>query len=471
MTWSTPNESVPGRTAQFLVRDEAGDNHPIIGIFALSSAAVRLAARDQFLGWDSETFLSTVVENPTTAVAKWAFNVVESALAEIHKTDLIKDKVYVLTNNTQDQAEVINNLRAEAEACRLAHKRAGQSKTPPASCDSDWQKAAETPLFRSKRAEQLAKLLEIKLGLAEFMDDGPTRSGLSNMLSAQKGRKLLSDIVTIARSKTVGTGIADLTVCGAVAPYRHLAGGKLVSMLAVSPKVVAMYNDRYRSAVSVIASSMAGREIIRDSQLVYVGTTSLYGQRPNQYDRIQIPIAKFSQNSSGALRYKHLKKTSSAGEVSANTKGVGSFHFSRDTVSRLEDHHSRTRGVWHANRVFGEGTSPKLRGIRDGLASLGLESDSLINHGISRCVYGVSLASNAREFLLGIQKKPRYLLPLSSKAKSDTIIGSHWLDRWASTRFARQDIKDLIARETLVYPIVHSARVPSLTDEGQIDMF
>jgi len=37
----------------------------------------------------------------------------------------------------------------------------------------------------------------------------------------------------------------DITTCGAVAPYNHLLGGKLVSMLICSPEVVEYYKDKY----------------------------------------------------------------------------------------------------------------------------------------------------------------------------------------------------------------------------------
>jgi hypothetical protein len=51
-------------------------------------------------------------------------------------------------------------------------------------------------------------------------------------------------------------------------------------------RVAGRYRNRYHRAPSVIASSMAGRPICRPAELVFIGTTSLYGQRPSQYDRI-----------------------------------------------------------------------------------------------------------------------------------------------------------------------------------------
>jgi hypothetical protein len=61
--------------------------------------------------------------------------------------------------------------------------------------------------------------------------------------------------------------------------------------------------------------------------------------------------------------------------------------------------------------VPGEAVNPLLRKIRDGLNELGLPTDELLRHGSPRLVYGVRLVENVREYLLGIDKRPRYLLP------------------------------------------------------------
>ena len=87
----------------------------------------------------------------------------------------------------------------------------------------------------------------------------------------------------------MGTEIADLTVCGALPPYNALIGGKLVGMLAVSPTVVREYHRRYSGYASQIASSLAGKPVNRRSNLVYVGTTSLYGSNSSQYNRLRLP--------------------------------------------------------------------------------------------------------------------------------------------------------------------------------------
>jgi Druantia protein DruA len=95
---------------------------------------------------------------------------------------------------------------------------------------------------------------------------------------------------TASKAGRVGTAIADLTVCGALPPYNEILGGKLVAAMMASPEVVREYRRSYGETPSVIASSMAGKTVVRPAELVFIGTRSLYGRRPSQYDRISIPL-------------------------------------------------------------------------------------------------------------------------------------------------------------------------------------
>ena len=59
----------------------------------------------------------------------------------------------------------------------------------------------------------------------------------------------------------------DIIVCGSIPPYNQLLGGKLVSILACSPRVISDYTHRYERQISEIASRMKGERVIRDSRL------------------------------------------------------------------------------------------------------------------------------------------------------------------------------------------------------------
>mgnify|MGYP004260057073 CR=1 FL=1 len=77
-------------------------------------------------------------------------------------------------------------------------------------------------------------------------------------------------------------------ICGAVAPYNKILGGKLISMLMASPEVNEYAAAKYKNTPSIIASSIKGDIVIRKSDIVLLDTTSLYGQSPNQYTRSKI---------------------------------------------------------------------------------------------------------------------------------------------------------------------------------------
>src|SRR5256886_5759924 len=101
------------------------------------------------------------------------------------------------------------------------------------------------------------------------------------------------------------------------------------------------------------------------------------------------------------------------------SKGYGSYHFSKASVDYLETLLGRAGGGRKVNSIFGEGVNPLMRKLRDGLAEVGLPSDELLKHGNAQVVYGVPLAENFREVLLGLDGKPRYFLPMK-KSESST---------------------------------------------------
>jgi hypothetical protein len=248
----------------------------------------------------------------------------------------------------------------------------------------------------------------------------------------------------------------DITVCGAVAPYNHLIGGKLVSLLMASPDVVHAYNHRYRKASSVIASSIAGKPVQRKPHLVLLGTTSLYGAGASQYNRLRIPADVAGGRPGDVVEFKELGKT----------VGYGSYHFSAATMEAIEPVVRRLQRGRPVNSIFGEGVNPKLRKVRGALDVVGLPSDLLLQHGSPRIVYAIPVASNFREVLLGRSRNPAYKLPNASIATEG--IANYWRERWLAKRIERADVIDNVATHALTYPITHGARVvlPELPEEA-----
>ena len=454
-TWASPYKTVPGRTMMVLVRDAAVPFHPVAGIAALSSAAVAVTVRDEKIGWTADSVIEEMRERPTARLATWLRKTVDDAVDEIYKVDLLEDKILRLRDLERPTDEMLRVLREEGKRRRREHHRFMESgaykKAEPADSlpEEHWEAQARWPLFRSKRALELANLLSVRMALRRLSAGAPSRAALTELVGDGAGRDAVAKIVRKAKADRVGTAMADLTICGAVPPYNEVLGGKLVAMLMVSPEVVTEYRRRYEGLPSVIASSMAGRSIRRPADLVFIGTTSLYGQRPSQYDRISIPRDPESPDQRPGLRYEYLGRT----------RGIGTFQFNDRTVAELAVLLAQSKRGQQVNSVFGEGVNPRLRKIRDGLDALGLSSDDLLNHGGPRLVYGVELTENTRAYLLGMDKHPRYILGQRSPKQRTHEIARWWLRRWLLPRIDREDILARAAGHNFVQPVRHGARV------------
>jgi hypothetical protein len=74
-------------------------------------------------------------------------------------------------------------------------------------------------------------------------------------------------------------------------------------------------------------------------------------------------------------------------------------------------------------------------------------------------MYGVSLGSKLKEYLLGQAAKPRYLFALKQTKKSSETISTWWSERWLGPRLRRDGILNRVREDTLIHPIEHGARV------------
>ena len=451
-TWSNAYFTVPGRSMPVLIRDAATPHHAVIGLAAVSSPVVQIAERDQWIGWDTDVFLAAVSGEPTARIADWLLRRIESQLGELYVEDLLRDAVIQPTCLVNPTPDTIAMLRADAERHRQKHHRTSLREVRQIE-DNPWAERALTPLFRSKRAAALGDTLEAALVLHPFLRPTPTAEGLAAALKDPRGRAQVRRLVRRARGERVGTVIADLTVCGAVAPYNSLAGGKLVSALAVSPKVIAAYKAKY-ARPSEIASSMAARPIERESRLSFISTTSLYGSGSSQYNRLRWPASVMGGDEGDQIAFTELGRS----------RSFGTSQFADETVEALVRLSHVKGGMVRVNSVFGEGVSPRLRKVRLGLAALGWPTNELLRHGRERIVYGVRLVENLRDYSLGIDPDPEYLLdPMQT---DEAAVAAWWFERWGQRRAKQPAVLDAMRTHRLVRPMRHGARVPLPPDEA-----
>lgn len=207
------------------------------------------------------------------------------------------------------------------------------------------------------------------------------------------------------RTERIGY-MMDIYALGAIPPYNELLGGKLISLLAASNEVRAFYRRRYAGKTTLARN----REL---TDLVLLVTTSLYGRRSSQYNRL---------NYEGQPLFKFIGLTSGYGSMQ-----ISSSTF--DIMRRLLDECGITQ-----SHEFGKGPNWRIRVIRDAVKLAGLNPELILRHGFARGIFAVPLANNFREFLLGQQEIPVYRdLPIS------TMI-DFWHRRWLTPRAARPDV-------------------------------
>lgn len=484
LTWSTPYRSTPGRNLFYLVRDAGQPCHPVMGIAALANCVIGLKCRDDRIGWTPDAIAERLMRAKKIGDTEYqseAWSV--ASLLEAHLKNGIESisidgitSRNTVTFPTAEAIEELEKIAAEAAEDRYEYLRQeaalnGEDNFDLVAPEPDTangvtreQRESSAALFRRKRASKLAALLRAKLICQQkgVFDNAP--SGLPELLwtdrswhskadtsKSEAGRSALRTILNANKETKIGSAMMEIIVCGAVEPYNYLLGGKLVAMLLASPQVVRDYERRYNEQSSTIASQIAGREVTRTARLVYLGTSSLYvGSRDvqkfdlaegtnvprpssaSQYNRIRIPAEVAGGH--GDVRY----------ECIGMTEGFGVVHFSADTRQALEELDFIAFQARRVSSLFGEGTSPRMRKIRQGISLLGLD-DRFLVHGQPRLVYSVRLAHNTEAYLMGEDREPNYIFPTDDPERASTAIASYWIRRWLSGRLDHRPALSAIA--------------------------
>lgn len=455
-TWVTPYYSIPGRQMWILIRDRAAQNHPVIGIAALGSAVVQLTPRDNWIGWTPAVFLKKIQSHPTTEWARWVNSSLRRLIREIYIKDFLKEGILSRSLLRSPTSAVVQRLLKEAEQARRWHAKYPKARQHK-NTNHNWEAQARTYLFRAKRARVMATLLNARQRLLATGFKSPARHSLAAALTTSAGRHAVEVVLKHVKAEHVGINMLDITVCGAIPPYNALLGGKLVAMLLTSPEVASAYERKYARSHSIIASSMAGRPVLRKPRLVMLGTTSLYGVSSSQYNRIRIPVCDLGGANDDEVSY----------ELLGRSLGYGSYHLSAATVAEIELMLAHSQNGRRVNSIFGEGVNPRLRKIRDGLMAAGLPSDGLLLHGNTRLIYGVRLARNFRDVLIDRAKRPTYIFPRSDPGGVSRAISEFWMKRWLSKRIEREDVLREVESHVRSHPLHHGARVllPPIEDE------
>jgi hypothetical protein len=201
---------------------------------------------------------------------------------------------------------------------------------------------------------------------------------------------------------------------------------------------------------------MKGAPIIKKPNLTLFVTTSLYGSGSSQYNRVVVPAEEVGGKTGDRVVYQKIDRS----------MGFGSYHISAETLKYAEYVLARKEKGRTVNSIFGEGVNPRMRKIREAIEELSLPADELLQHENARVVYGIALAKNFSDILLGRGRKPAFLLPQSRPRTRTNLIADYWRKRWLLNRIKSPEVLATVAQHELSYPIAHGARVrlPSKTE-------
>jgi hypothetical protein len=464
-TWSLEYRSIPGRQMPLLVRNAARPNCPVIGIALLASPIVRTRPRDNWIGWTPEAFVDRLHSH-----SEWEPKGALIALKE--RLDLSLSEVrsddFRLSKGDLESPRFQTILRMEARAAGAAHarqkamrdayvergadgkNRSRRNRLAVASAETDWRFWSEDPLFVHKRADVLWRLLAAKQVFQSLDWKKEGFDLLAQLMAHSEGGRALATALQEVRKAGLSSQVADLSVCGALAPYNVLLGGKLVALLMASLEVRRLYQERYGQQISIISSQMAGRAVVRSAELKILTTTSLYGNASSQYNRLRLRSREHPELSQD-VEWCELKRT----------LGWGTYHLGPDTIQALRQVSERAHGASRIQNIFGEGASPRLRQTREGLEALGIDSGQVLHHATPRLLYGCELYPGAINELIGLQ-------PTSHRiANSVEAIASAWRRRWLVKRILQPEILDRLSR---LGPETVAAEMSVPDDHGQFAM-
>lgn len=455
-SWSIPQTPVPGRQLLYLVRDAAHPKHAVMGIAALNNSPLEMGeVRETFIGWHrvavAKRFLDARAFGAEALRAEldWIRGRIEVSLGEVEWTNLVTPEEVARPNaGVVARLRGLNNAFARRREDLLREIATGERDT---FVSADWVDEAAPPvddgvllleakasadermhvarkhLVAKKRAHALGRLLQARIILEEHADVLTDPARVAAALDLDGIKSALNIVVEALKGRRAGANILEITTCGAIGAYAPLLGGKLVALLMMSPEIGADYRATY-DAPSIISSQMLNRPVVRDAALVYLGTTSLYRHGSSQYNRLRLPAGTVAPDQP-ELRYLPIGETT----------GFGTIQFSPETSRAIDALLSHRRAWKDVNSVFGEGTSPKLRKLKQGMRLIGFNPDRMLRHQQHRLIYAVPLSPASRDWLLERDVAlPSYLKHPAAYRDGTEAIAEFWRRRWLAPRLDGQ---------------------------------
>jgi len=195
--------------------------------------------------------------------------------------------------------------------------------------------------------------------------------------------------------------VMDAHIVGSVPPYSFLLGGKVTAALMTSQEVCDAFAAKYSHRSGIISQQY------KHAQLLLITVTSALG-RSSLYNRLKLP---------GTVEFVRVGQTT----------GWGHFHIPQPLFLLMRELLRREEHPYASGHRFGQGPNWRLRVAREALRRVDLDPH-LLQHGISREVYGVPLVTRWREYLCGEEEIAVVSRPSAKE------IGSLAINRWLIPR-------------------------------------
>ena len=433
LTWSIPYGTANARTMPVLVRNAARPNKPVIGIFQFSQPSFNNTGRNKFLKMDN--YLSAFKEVQTKNISinelsEACLNSIEKSIKETRWDDL------KLTNSDikKPSTNIINYLKETSEKFRLEENleeeedlvikktekktviKAKKKKRTP-------KELSETKMYLKKRCKRLSKLLFARKVFNDCKLKKDPKRAFTIMIQIKDGQRAINLALEFLRNDIFSTQVLDINVCGAVAPYNEILGGKLITLLASSKEVVEMYDKNYKKYISIISSGVAGREMIKSSKSIFLCTQSLYDQGSSQYNRLKLLKKNFSNLKSDLIW-----------QEAGFTSGLGTDHISSRTT-RLCDQIIQKFKKIQKKSESGKGHSAKLTLVTAALKIININPDiALYGNKRKNYVYFPKKANHLTKYVYNLKK----IENLNHYNKIDVILDA-WMKRWLTKRIQRSE--------------------------------
>jgi hypothetical protein len=208
--------------------------------------------------------------------------------------------------------------------------------------------------------------------------------------------------------------VMDAYVLGAIPPYSHLIGSKLIALLALSNEVRQAFKERYAYRKSL----MLGQ--VRPPYLALITTASALG-RSSTYNRLKV----------AGVTYWHRL---------GFTGGSGDFHFANGQYARMRDFAEEHCEPTAKASLWGKGFRNRREVIGKCLQELGLPN-KLAYHNVSREVFAAPCGAGSLEFLRNERKRPQFF-DWNTSSLFDVF-----RDRWLLSRAERDCMYKAFTRD------------------------